>query len=79
MRPGVQAVPAGRVQGVAGPPGQLDLGGGKPVNIREGRGQGWAGDVERGLASSEERRDGGDVGLVAHRQAEMLIVAGDWR
>ena len=77
MRPGVQAVPAGRVQGVAGPPGQLDLGGGKPVNIGEGRGQGR--DVERGLASSEERRDGGDVGLVAHGQAEMFIVAGDWR
>ena len=59
MRPGVQPVPAGRVQGVAGPPGEVDLGGGEPVHVR-------AGDVQRGLASSEEGRDGGDVGLVAH-------------
>ena len=78
MGPGVEAVPAGGVQGVAGSPGQVDLGGGKPVNIRHSRGQ--AGDVEGGLASSEQGRNGGDVGLLAdsHCQAGMFIIV-DWR
>ena len=70
VRPGVQPVPAGRVQGVAGPPGQVDLGGGEPVHVRGRRGQ--AGDVEGSLASSEQGRDGGDVWLVAHCQAEIM-------
>ena len=71
MRPCVEPVPAGGVQGVAGPPGKVDHGGGEPVHVRGRRGE--AGDVERSLTSSEERRDGGDIGLLAHCQAEIFL------
>ena len=64
---GVEPVPGGGVQLVAGSPGQLDLGGGKPVHSGQSRVQ--ARNVERSLTTPEERRDGGDIGLVADSKA----------
>lgn len=46
----------------------MDLRGGEPVHLREGR------DVEGSLPSPEEGRDGGDVGLVADWEAEVRDV-----
>ena len=49
----------------------MDLRGGEPVHLRHHRSHGR--NVERGLASSEQRRDGGDIGLVADSKAECNI------
>ena len=59
--PRLEPVSGGGVHEVAGSPREVDLGGGEPVHVGDdGAGPG---DVERGLAAPEQRRDGGHVRL----------------
>ena len=67
--PRLEPVSGGGVHEVAGSPREVDLGGGEPVHVGDdGAGPG---DVERGLAAPEQRRDGGHVRLrLPGRQAD---------